>query len=117
MSKPNRVLAFIAYLLSALGWLIVLLVGRRDRFAAYHARQSLALLLFLVLVTAGWYVIFWLTSLVPYLAIVGLALFSLVMAAYVFAAYAWIKGMSNALNARMTALPIIGKLAQRLPPA
>ena len=117
MNTPNRGLAFIAYLLSIVGWLIVLVVGRRDRFAAFHARQSLALLLFLVLVTAGWYVIFWLTSFVPYLAIIGLSLFSLVIAAFVFALYAWIRGMSNALNARMTALPIVGKLAQRLPPA
>ncbi len=74
-------------------------MGRRDRFAAFHARQSLALLLFLVLVTAGWYVIFWLTSFVPYLAIAGLSLFGLVIAAYAFALYAWIRGMSNALNA------------------
>ena len=81
-------------------------ITRRGRLAAFHARQSLALLLFLVLVTAGWYVIFWLTSFVPYLAIVGLSLFSLVIAAYVFALYAWIRGMSNALKARMTAAGI-----------
>lgn len=117
MSKPNRGLAFLAYLLSALGWLIVLLVGRRDRYAAFHARQSLALLLFLVGVTAGWAVLAWLLSFIPYMAIIGLSLFALVMAAYAFGVIAWIMGMSNALRSRMTPLPLVGGLARRLPPA
>jgi uncharacterized membrane protein len=116
VSTSQRILAFLAYLLSVAGWLLVLLFGRRDRFAVFHMKQSVALLLFILVVTAGWFLFTWLTAWVPFLFILGAGSFSIVMAAYAFAAIAWLIGMSNALRARMVPLPIVGAWASRLPP-
>ena len=116
MSTGQRVLAFLAYLLFAIGWLIVLLFGRRSRFAVYHMKQSIALALFLVAVVVAWGVFTWLTAWLPFLFILGVSSFSIVIAAAVFGLVAWILGMRNALGARMRPLPIVGAWAKRLPP-
>jgi uncharacterized membrane protein len=116
MSKSQRILAFLAYLLLVVGWILVLLFGRRSRFAVYHMKQSMALVLFLLAVAAGWAVFTWLSAWISFLFIVGVASFSLVMAAIVFGLVAWIVGMGNALGARMRPLPIVGAWAKRLPP-
>lgn len=116
MSRSQRILAFLAYLLSPVGCLIVLLFGRRDRFAVYHMKQSLALLLFLIGVTAAWGVLVWLSVWGPLLFGITMAAFSVVIAAYVFALVLWVLGMSNALRARTSPLPIVGGWAKRLPP-
>jgi uncharacterized membrane protein len=116
MSKSQRILAFLAYLLLVVGWILVLLFGRRSRLAVYHMKQSMALVLFLLAVAAGWAVFTWLSAWISFLFIVGVASFSLVMAAIVFSLVAWIVGMSNALGARMRPLPIVGAWAKRLPP-
>ncbi len=116
MSTSQRILAFLAYLLFVIGWLIVLLFGRRSRFAVYHMKQSIALVLFLVAVAVGWAVLTWLTAWVPFLFIVGASSFSIVIAAAVFGVVAWILGMRNALGARMRPLPVVGVWAKRLLP-
>lgn len=116
MSTSQRILAFLAYLLFVIGWLIVLLFGRRSRFAVYHMKQSIALVLVLVAAVVGWAVLTWLMAWVPFLFIVGVSSFSLVIAAAVFGVVAWILGMRNALGARMRPLPIVGAWAKRLPP-
>ncbi len=116
MSTSQRTLAFLAYLLSPVGCLIVVLFGQHDRFAVYHMKQSLALLLFLVGVTITWAVLTWLSVWGPLLFGFMMAAFSVVLAAYVFALVLWVLGMANALRARTSPLPIIGGWGTRLPP-
>ncbi len=116
MSRSQRILAFLAYLLFVIGWLIVLIFGRRSRFAVYHMKQSIALALFLVAIVVAWGVFTWLTAWLPFLFILGVSSFSIVIAAAVFGLIAWILGMRNALGARMRPLPIVGAWAKRLPP-
>jgi uncharacterized membrane protein len=116
VGTSQRILAFLAYLLFVFGWLIALLFGRRSRFAVYHAKQSMVLALFLVAVMIGWGVFAWLTAWVSSLFIVGIAAFSLVIAAAIFGVIAWIFGMVNALRGRMAPLPIVGGWARRLMP-
>lgn len=114
VGTSQRILAFLAYLLFVLGWLIALVFGRRSRFAVYHAKQSIALALFLVAVMTGWIVFAWLTAWIPSLFIVGIAAFSLVIAAAIFGVIAWLLGMRNALRGQMEPLPIVGGWARRL---
>jgi uncharacterized membrane protein len=116
VSTSQRILAFLAYLLLVVGWVIVLLFGRRSRFAVYHMKQSIALVLCLLVVAAGWAVLTWLSAWIPFLFVVGVSAFSIVMAAAIFGVVAWVIGMSNALGARMRPLPIVGAWAKRLPP-
>lgn len=116
VTTSQRILAFLAYLLPALGWIIALLVGRRSRFVMYHLKQAIALLAFLVAVGAGWAAFTWLSGWAPGLFTVGVASFSLVIAAALFGLVALIIGMSHALGARMRPLPIVGAWARRLSP-
>jgi hypothetical protein len=44
------------------GWFIVVIVARKDRFAAYHAKQSLGLSLAVILAPLLWLVIGWLIA-------------------------------------------------------
>jgi uncharacterized membrane protein len=115
VKTSQRILACLAYLLCVPGWLIALAAGRQSRFVVYHVKQSVALALFLVAVLIGWGVLVWLTAWVSVLFIVGIAAFSLVIAAAIFGVIAWVLGMRNALRGQMAALPIVGQWSRRLP--
>jgi hypothetical protein len=81
----------------------------------YHLRQSIALSLFLMGTVIAWAVIAWLLAWIPYLAILGIALFALVIAAWLFGIVALVLGLINALSNRLAPLPGLGRLADRLP--
>ena len=116
MSKPKRHLAFLAYLLSILGWLYVLLFHRKDEFAAYHAKQSLGLTIIAIGVLVVWTVVAWIVSWLPLAGpIIAVALFSLVIATYIVLAMSWVTGMVYALQAKAKPIPVVGGWAQRIP--
>jgi len=115
VNKPSKHLAFLAYLLSILGWLYVLLFRRNDKFAVYHARQSMTLTIFALAAPAAWAIVAWALTWIPLAGpLVGATLFSLVIAAYVFLGATWVMGMVYALQAKMNPLPLIGGWAERL---
>lgn len=60
-------------------------------------------------------IVAWLIALIPYMAVLSAALFTIVIAAYLFGVVAWITGMWNALKNKSTPLPIFGQWASRLP--
>ncbi len=115
MSKPSRLPAVLAYLLPIIGWLYVLFFQRQNKFAVYHLRQSIGLFLFLIAVLVGWAVVAWILAWVPFLDIVSVSLFAIVIAAYLYGVVAWILGMSNALRDQLAPLPLFGEFANRLP--
>ena len=94
--------AFLAYLLSIIGFLLVLLLKKDNKFAMYHAKQSLVLFIASVIINVvggvipllGWFII---------LPLGGL--FILVL---------WIIGMVNALTGKEKPLPLIGEFAKKL---
>ena len=115
MSK-QRTLAFLAYLLSILGWLYVLLFQRKDRLAVYHAKQSLVLTLVAIGVLAIWGVMAWVISWIPLVGpLVAAAAFSLVLLTYLFLIVVWIMGMVHALQAEAKPLPLVGRWVERIP--
>jgi uncharacterized membrane protein len=101
--------------LPVVGWLYVLLFHRKDPFAVYHLKQSIGLVLFLVMVTVGVAAVGWVLAWIPYMFVLSIALFSLVIAAYAFGIVVWIIGMANALRGQAIPLPISGGWANRLP--
>jgi uncharacterized membrane protein len=96
----GRLFAFLAYFLGIIGFIIVFAVKKDNKFAMFHAKQSLVL--FIVAVANG---IIWQVPLIGWIAgaVIGLAVF-------VF----WIMGIINALGGQEKALPIIGDLAAKI---
>ena len=104
-----------AYLFSFVGALYVLFARRNDKLAVYHARQSLGLALFALAAFIVWVVLAWLLTWIPYVGfILGMALFSLVIAAYLVLFGSCLAGMKSALHEKMQPVPIFGNVASRL---
>ena len=115
MSSPSRFPAIVAYLIPVIGWLYVFFFQRKNTLAMYHLRQSIGLFLFLVAVIVGWAVIAWVLAWIPYMGALSVALFTIVIAAYLFGIGAWVLGLINALSKRTVPLPGFGQWASRLP--
>jgi uncharacterized membrane protein len=116
IKRSSQILAFLAYLLWIFGWLLVVLVARNDRFALYHARQSLGLSLAVILAPVVWVILGWLIAWIPSVGVVvSAAMFSLVIGLYLIAAVAWVSGLLNAARAQLRPLPFFGEWAMRLP--
>ena len=109
MSSTSRVFAFIAYLLLAIGWLVVMLVRRNDSFAVYHARQSLRLTLVAIALPLAWVVLGYIVTIVPLAGpFVAVTAFTLVLAGYFALVIAWGAGLINAARGRSAAPPFFG---------
>ena len=115
MNQSSRFSAFIAYFLPVIGWLYVGLLRSKDKFAIFHLHQSLAIIEFLALAGVSWAVVAWALAWIPFAFIFGMALFALVIIAVLAALAIWIVGMLNALRGLENRLPVIGRLAERLP--
>jgi uncharacterized membrane protein len=114
VSKSSRYLAFVAYLLSLPGALLVLLLRRDDPFIVYHARQSLAIVVAALAAPLLWAVVAWTTAWIPVAGVVvGLSLFSLVIAAYIGLVGSWVTGMVFALQGAIRPVPLVGSWAIR----
>ena len=115
MEKPNRSLAFFAYLVPLLGPVMVLLAARKNLFVLYHACQALALVLLAVLTPAAWAVAGWLVLWIPLAGglLMG-GLFALVIAAYLAILTAWVAGMINGLRGQLQPIPFFGSWGDRL---
>jgi uncharacterized membrane protein len=112
--KTSNIPAVLAYI-PLIGWLYVYFLHRQNEFAMFHLRQSVGLVLFLIGSFVLWAVVGWLIAWIPYMAFVSVALFSIVIAAYIFGVIAWVGGIINALNYRATTLPGFGGWAATLP--
>jgi uncharacterized membrane protein len=115
MNTSQRFPAFLAYFLPVIGWIYLALFHGRNKFARFHLRQSVGLFLFLILITVAWGILTWVLAWIPYAFILGIALFSLPLVAYIFGMIVWIIGMVNALSDREASLPVIGSYSDRLP--
>jgi uncharacterized membrane protein len=115
MNTPARLPALLAYLIPVIGWLYVFFFQRKNTFAIFHLRQAVGLFLFLVATIVTWGAIAWVMAWIPYMAVLGIALFTIVIAACLYGLVAWVMGMTNALRNRLVPLPIFGQWANRLP--
>lgn len=116
MDTTNRIPAFLAYLLLIVGCLYVFIFEREDKFAVFHAKQSLLIMLTALLAPLVWAVGAWLISwLLPFGFALAVALFSLVVAAYLFLAGLWLLGMLYVSQTKVKPLPLIGGWAKWIP--
>ena len=97
----GKLYGFLAYLLGIIGFWVVLLTKKDNKFAMYHAKQSLILFIAYIICyivfmipVVGWF------FLGPIISIILLVL--------------WIIGMVNALNGKEKELPLLGKFAEKI---
>jgi hypothetical protein len=114
MQSSERLAAALGYI-PVLGWLYVLLTQSKSRFAIFHLRQAIGLVLFLALVLGGWTLIMLVISWVSFGFLVANALFALVIAAFLYGVIALVAGVLNASQGKPSVLPIFGRRALRLP--
>ncbi len=101
VSGESKLFAFLAYFFGIIGFVIVLLAKKDDEFAMYHAKQSLVLNIFAVIVyiagmfipIIGWFVI---------LPLGYLAIFIL-----------WLMGVIRAITGTKKPLPLIGSYGEK----
>lgn len=93
--------ATLAYVLSIVGFLLVVGMRKHDRYAMFHAKQSLILFF--------GFVIAWLVeAVVPFVGwFVGAVLTVLLV-------ILWVIGIVNALRGKETPLPVVGVFAEKI---
>lgn len=99
--EEGKIFAFLAYLLSIIGFLIVLLAKKKNKFAMYHAKQSLVLFIVYMI---GWVILVF----IPFLG------WGLLPVWWVLMVIMTIIGIINALTGKEKPLPIIGKYAKKI---
>ncbi len=104
VSGESKVWAFLAYLLSIIGFVIVLLAKRKDSFAMYHAKQSLVLFIAAIIVAI-------IGSIFNFIPILG-PLISVVLRILIIVL--WIIGMVNSIQGKEKVLPLIGSYGQKI---
>jgi uncharacterized membrane protein len=115
VTRPNRLFAFLAYLLPLIGSLLVFVFDRKNVFARYHACQALVLALIAIFMPVGWLLTAWLVAWVPLAgAPIGVALFALMGAAYIALFVAWLVGLYNSAMGKLDATPVFGGWGDRV---
>lgn len=115
IDTTKRLTAFSAYILPIIGWLYILKFQRKNEFAIFHLKQAIVLILYLLAIFVSWVVVTWVISWIPYGFILGMAMFSIVLAALIIGLLAWLIGLFNALFGRVAYIPLFGRYASRLP--
>ncbi len=101
-SDDGKLWAFLAYLLGIIGFVLVLLLKKDNKFAMYHAKQSLVLFILAVLVMI-------VGSIIPFIG-----WFIILPIGNVIVLILWIIGIINALTNKEKPLPVIGKFADKI---
>jgi uncharacterized membrane protein len=102
VNDEGKLWAFLAYLLSIIGFILVMVLQKKNKFAMFHAKQSLVLFI-------AWIVISVVGAIIP---VVGWAL--ILPLGSVFVVVLWVMGMINALTGKQKELWFIGKYADKL---
>lgn len=99
----GKTIAIISYF-SIVGWIIafILYMSNKSQMAAYHLRQSLAIILCGIACYILYFILIFVVGPFSFLlALVGIALFAL-----------WLIGLIAAINGQEKPVPLIGKMAQ-----
>jgi len=98
----SKVWAFLAYLLGIIGFLLVILLKKNDKFAMYHAKQSLVLFIFVLLVS-------FVGSIIPILG-----WFIIIPLGYLLSAILFIQGIVYSLTGAQKRLWVIGRFGEKM---
>ncbi|HIG95036.1 MAG: hypothetical protein UT71_C0031G0001 [Parcubacteria group bacterium GW2011_GWF2_40_10] len=101
--EDHKLFAFLAVLLSVIGFLLALGLRRDNKYIMFYAKQSLILFITGVFVEA-------ITSLLGK-TIIGLLAIPTLWIGYIIL---WIIGLINSLSGKMYETPIVGKYAEKI---
>ncbi len=100
LQEDSKLFAFLAVLLSIIGFVLALIVKKEDEYVRYYARQS-----FVIFIT---FLIFTAVSIVP---IIGWVI-SPILSVFIF--ILWVIALVYSLSGEMKETPIIGQFGNKL---
>lgn len=103
-TDEKKFYAFIAMLLSVVGFILAMLVKKDDKYVMFYAKQSLILFFIFIFISALGYVL----KLIQFF---GEIIYGIII---VFVAVVWIFGMIYALSGNEIKLPLIGNFDKYL---
>ena len=102
-SDDSKLFAFLAVLLSVVGFILAYALKKNDRYVMFYAKQSLALFF-------SWIVLWVVTMILAVIPFIGMIISWI---AYVGLIVIWIIGLIYSLSGEMKEIPIIGELAKK----
>jgi len=102
--EDGKIFAFLSIFLTIVGFLIVLLTKKDNKYAMYYAKQGLVLFIAYIAVGIVIMVIGWI-PIIGWLITAALWIFMLVL---------WIMGIIYSLSGEEKDIPIIGELAKKI---
>lgn len=101
--EEGKIFAFLGVFLTIIGFIIVLLAKKDNKYAMYYAKQGLMLFIVgIVFAMLGWILIF-----IPFLGLAISWILNLLLAIL------WIMGWVYALQGEMKPIPVIGVYAEK----
>lgn len=99
--EEGKAFAFLGVFLTIVGFIIVLLAKKDNKYAMYYAKQGLVLFIA--------YMIVWVAGMIP---IIGW--FVIWPIGFILLLILWIIGIVNSLSGEKKPIPLIGKYAEKL---
>jgi len=113
--EQGRLFAVLAYLLPVLGAFIGLAADGKNSLTRFHAQQSIAAALALLMSFLAWAALGYVVALIPIAGpILAIALFSLVIAMAFFLAVNWVLSLLSALRGEDRTIPLANRIVRRL---
>lgn len=102
--EEGKIFAFLGVFLTIIGFLIVLLAKKENKYAMYYAKQGLVLFI-------AWVIVWVVAMVLIFIPILGWLVMILL---YICMLVLWIIGWINALSGVEKPIPIIGKYAEKI---
>jgi uncharacterized membrane protein len=113
----EKILCLIAYVFSLPGVLITRLAGKKSSLCLHHARRSLELFMFMAFLMISWYIVTYILLVIPYAGFpLAMALFGIVVAAWVFCLVLCIMGIVKALREQTLVFPFVSSFMNKFNP-
>ncbi|MBW2970060.1 DUF4870 domain-containing protein [Candidatus Woesearchaeota archaeon] len=100
--SDSKLFAFLGVFLTILGFVIVMLARKKDKYAMYYGKQGLVLFV-------AWAIISIVGTIIP---VIGW--FIIMPLGHLLMIILWIVGIVNSLSGKMKPVPIIGKFGEKL---
>ncbi|MEM4263356.1 MAG: DUF4870 domain-containing protein [Candidatus Woesearchaeota archaeon] len=102
--EEGKIFAFLGVFLTIIGFIIVLLAKKDNKYAMYYAKQGLVLFI-------AWIIVWVVAMILVFIPILGWIVMVLL---YICMLILWVIGWINALSGVEKPIPIIGKFAEKI---
>jgi uncharacterized membrane protein len=113
----EKILCLAAYIFSLPGVILARFAGKKRSFCLHHARRSAELFLFMLFLFALWFAVTYILLLIPYLGFpVAMALFGIVVTAFIFCVVLCVMGIAKALRGETVVFPFVTSFMSKIDP-